>query len=356
MALNHIFQELVLPLLSSDAHTKLSFQPSELSLIDISIVIVGFLLRSVFQSLGLRSSSSGKDASSEAPNLSLSMPIQLTSKHVKKYGLAVNPEHSDELEMNNAQLMLFLSSMTEPAMLLLLGKRNCPIRPLGAVNVRNRFELLRVDGKPTPLFQAKDATVTASLHSSPRAVKRGLEYDIETTLSLLDPETGSQVAVFRQVFTMLQFMKVKQVATKPLEKPAPEFSSAVKIPIHIQHDEPSNWAAISKDYNPIHIFALAARVYGFPGKLAHGNHVVAKAVHEIGRKSRDSARVMLQMSMPVWMEVDFKRSVTVPADLEFRIIQQADEEARKEERMFAEFEVLQGDKVYIEGAIGMLAR
>jgi hypothetical protein len=32
--------------------------------------------------------------------------------------------------------------VTEPAMLLLLASRSCPINALGAVNVRNRLELV----------------------------------------------------------------------------------------------------------------------------------------------------------------------------------------------------------------------
>lgn len=214
--------------------------------------------------------------------------------------------------------------------------------------MRNRFELLRTDGKPSPLLTAKDAIVTASLQDSPRVAKRGLEYDIETTLSLPDPAGGHNIAVFRQVFTMLQFMKVKQPASKVAENRAHTFSSSATLPINIEFDEPSSWAAICKDYNPIHIFTLAARAYGFSGKIAHGNHVVAKCLHAIGSRSRDSNKVLLKLSMPVWMEVEFKRPMTVSTQLELKITQGADDDT------IAAFEVFQDEKVCIQGALGKL--
>lgn len=350
MSMYHTFRELLLPLSTSEAHTQLSFQPTALSLLDVSLVILIFLFRSLLHSIGLYPTKEASNDSSELPPFTLSMPLQMSNKHLSQYTSAVKHQESEDVEINNPQLMLFLSSITEPAMLLLLAKRGCPIRPLGSVNVRNRFELLRTDGTPAPLFSAKDALVTASLHKEPRRAKRGLEYDVETTLSIPDPKTGEQVPVFRQVFTMLQFMKIKEIIPKAAERNTEWTSSSAKLPVDVGFSEPSSWAAICKDYNPIHISTLAARVYGFSGKLAHGNHVVAKSLHVIGSKSRDSAKVLLKMSMPVWMEVEFRRPMIVPAKLELRVIQGAEEE----KDTIAEFEVAQGGKVCVKGALGRL--
>jgi len=278
------------------------------------------------------------------------MPLELSTKNLQRYREAVDPGNATEIDMNNIQLLLLLSSITEPAMLLLLAKRTCPIRPLGAVNVRNRFELLRTDGKPSPLLESKDALVTASLHSRPRLVKRGLEHDIETTLSMPDSKSGEQIPVFRQVFTMLQFMKIQNPEVAPKPKNKELFSSAVKLPVEIQSHEPSNWAAICKDYNPIHISSLVARAYGFPGKIAHGNHVVAKAIHALTSRSHESAHLLGKMYMPLWMEVEFKRPVTVPNQLELRITQNDDENT------MAEFELSIGEKVSVEGTLGVLKK
>jgi len=78
---------------------------------------------------------------------------------------------------------MFLSAVTEPAILLLLACAPYPIDTLDAVNVRNRLELVRPDLVDLPrLLQPRRASLTASVHPVPRPVKRGIEYDFEATL------------------------------------------------------------------------------------------------------------------------------------------------------------------------------
>jgi hypothetical protein len=40
------------------------------------------------------------------------------------------------------------------------------------------------------------------------------------------------------------------------------------------------WAAVCKGINPIQMSFLAARMFGFPGKIAHVNYVVAHFIKE----------------------------------------------------------------------------
>jgi acyl dehydratase len=76
----------------------------------------------------------------------------------------------------------------------------------------------------------------------------------------------------------------------------------------ILSNDPLKWASLCKDYNFIHLSGFAARLFGLPGKLAHGNHVVAKAMHVlegVGHKTQDMT----------WMEIQFRRPVAVPTSL-----------------------------------------
>lgn len=345
MAFKRAFEGLLIPLLSSEPHTRLTFSPTKLSLFEVSLIIVVFLIRSISHLISLAFESSTAIQSSD---LSLSMPLHLDQTDLDKYVLAVCNNRVAEIEINHSQTLLLLSAITEPTMLLLLGKRSCPISPLGAVNVRNRFELLCSDYKVVELRKAKDAIVTASLYSDPRVAKRGLEYDIETTLSVSDPGSEGRTIVFRQIFTMLQFAKVNQSMVKPRELHERVSSSVATLPVSIEFHEPSLWAAVCKDYNPIHISSMAAKAYGFPGKIAHGNHVVARALEAIAKKSQTSASLLDEMSMPLWMEVSFRRPIVVPAKLDFRAMQ------RLKGTTLAEFEISQNDKVAVNGAIGIL--
>ena len=54
------------------------------------------------------------------------------------------------------------------------------------------------------------------------------------------------------------------------------------IPSHstvtIPGNAPLRWAAITRDYNLIHVSSLAAKLFGFRSAIAHGNHVAALLV------------------------------------------------------------------------------
>ncbi|GAB7355818.1 hypothetical protein MBLNU459_g6489t2 [Dothideomycetes sp. NU459] len=281
------------------------------------------------------------------------MPLVLERGDLARYTQAIRDKSRPgfDIDFNNAQLLLLLSSVTEPAMLLLLAKRNCPIRPLGAVNVRNRFELLRQDlCSADRLLNLEDAMVIGSLSSGPRKAKRGLEYDLEIELSV--PEDDGRTIVFRQVFTMLQFMKRSNALGSTKNEPKSirgKSSAAATLPVNMEIGDPSKWAAVCKDYNPIHTSAVAARIFGFSGKIAHGNHVVAKAIDELVRKSSDSQTLLNQLNVAIWMEIEFKRPVHVPVKLDFRI-----SNGSIDGKVLATFELLQLEKTSIHGALGVL--
>jgi hypothetical protein len=73
-------------------------------------------------------------------------------------------------------------------MLLLLASPTCSISPLGAVNVRNRFEPMRPDlCSLQSLTGQHSAGVVAKLRNETRVVKRGIEHDVEA--SVLVPQS-----------------------------------------------------------------------------------------------------------------------------------------------------------------------
>ena len=75
----------------------------------------------------------------------------------------------------------------------------------------------------------------------------------------------------------------------------------------------SRWSAISGDYNPIHVSAALARLFGFPGRVAHGMSVVHSMLLLEG--AVPVAKGGLAVLRSVSMEVEFRRPVILPADL-----------------------------------------
>ncbi|KAK5028832.1 hypothetical protein LTS07_006211 [Exophiala sideris] len=254
---------------------------------------------------------------------SLTMPLRTSQQDLNAYTLAVERKTQTNASWTRSTAMLFLSALTEPAMLLLLAESSCKLRPLGAVNVRNRFELIRPDlCTEHTLKSFSGAGVTASRSKHVRRVKRGFEVDLILTLDIPAGGSSGTVTVFRQIFTILQFAKpVKDFARKDESgsgSQALEWTDALLF--DVEYDEPSAWARVCKDYNPIHISAIAAKLFGFPGKIAHGNHVAAKAFALLERSLLPSEySTLCRSKRPIWMEVVFKRPIIVPAVLKVMV-------------------------------------
>ena len=307
-------------------HATITFSPHELRFEEVVLTILTMVVKSIF-SAARGSKITGSTQS--ADKLILSAPLCLSEKDIARYHRAVCSSTTHPFDIASSSLPLFLSAVTEPAMLLLLTSPACPINPLGAVNVRNRFELLRPDLCHLDSFtDSCPATLVASVRNTARLVKRGVEYDLEVSIMMPDKIKASSVnvvRVYRQVFIMLEFRKMKRTMEKRASNPRKPYahihvSSVSRLSISFSKNDPLKWAALCKDYNFIHLSSLAAKLVGFPGKLAHGNHVVAKAMQQLEEDNarQDDARQDLG-NKPTWMEVHFKRPVVVPSNLNVEV-------------------------------------
>jgi acyl dehydratase len=83
--------------------------------------------------------------------------------------------------------------------------------------------------------------------------------------------------------------------------------------------DPIRWAATSKDYNPIHVSPLGAKLFGFSSVIAHGNHIVALALQQLVEGKTDlekAAKALIwETDAPYDIEVKFLRPTTLPASL-----------------------------------------
>lgn len=379
-------RKMLLPLWTSDTHTHLAFVPSALTLLDILCIFVVLTTRSIFHYVAGFFPARFSDHASGmlSAKLSLSMPFGLQKADIDSYSEAISlqsqagstqrpADQSDvpsrQKQFSAPKLCTMLSAITEPAILLLIAKRQCPINPLGAVNVRNRFELLRPDLFYTNVYgdclekltAMEGAMLSAAMTTYPVIVKRGLEYILEVELLLPDVDGGRHVAAFRQVFTILELVKHKDVSAqtvKSLQEPvACEITPSSTTPyptisLFMEANAPSKWARVCKDYNPIHVFTIAAKGFGFPGKLAHGNHVVARALAVLD-DSETAAHILGKQDLkdalcPTWMDVAFKRPVVVPTSLQCKIVK------KEVSGSATDIEVLQRGKTAVTISMGGL--
>ena len=288
----------------------------------------------------------------ELPNIRLTMPFAVSRDTLQQYLTAVTfgkgfDRDQAERTLQNIfhdpmQLCLMLSALTEPVMLLLLAHASCPIRPLGAVNVANRFEIKRVhlcsrsNLENSGSASSTTYTVNARLDPQTRPVRRGHEIDIIVDLLYWRPGDEHEGAVvFTQIFTMLQFGANTQTATatatatsEPRSAPTKdpekgESEKTMSIVVKLALDGPLAWARICKDYNPIHISTMFARLFGYKNRIAHGNHALAAGLAQLGAPL-DLGRRSEIVQRKWAVEVRFRRPIVLPANYETRIIQHSD--------------------------------
>jgi acyl dehydratase len=325
------------PLLFSFRSVTLAFSPNNLRIGEVVLAILAMMMKSILPAY--------LDALRAPDVLTLYSPFTMSEEDLAKYQVAIGKRNDKNTDVNPIHQLLFFSALTEPAMLLLLASPACTINPLGAVNVRNRFELLRPDlCVPSSFKNIGQANLLASVRNAPRRVKRGVEYDLEVTLRIQDQSSmGGTFPVFRQISTMLEFRKTKDMQ-EPSNSKSKETTGAdadLSQPvaqISFKEHDPMRWAALCKDYNFIHLSESAAKAFGLPGKLAHGNHAVARALQ--------SAELRSTGNSPTWMEVHFKRPMVVPGKFDVNL--------NLEKAGSAGFAISRQEKVHVTAEYGFL--
>ncbi len=355
----------LIPLLyASVNHTLLGFSPNQLRTSHVTLVIIVLLLKPLLKVIGfvppLKPNSSMKDLSEAfvLPDLSVSMPVKLTATENVLYDRAIGTSKSSGVPANGRTPPFLLVGVTEPLMLLLLPKTNCPILPLGSVNVRNRFEFLDPGVcRGATMGALQNAKAESKLVRAGRRVKRGMEFDVVIEVTSARDGSSERRVVLRQVITLLQFLKS---SVKPQFVESDRSAAVLETDLNelqvlsqglgISAEAPLHWAAVCKDYNPIHTSVLAAKLFGFPGKLAHGNLVVARVLELLHSSTATVFKEMLEhTAKPFWLEVNFRRPMVVPVKLQVAIGVSRQSPGERDS-----FQVKKGDKVYIEGAAGWL--
>ncbi|WP_028006997.1 MaoC family dehydratase [Solimonas flava] len=141
---------------------------------------------------------------------------------------------------------LHLHLMTQPQF---------PLPLLGLVHVRNRIEQLR--GLGTGESYDFDVRLAEA-----REVRQGLEFDIVSSVTVDGAEVWNEVMT-----TLYRIPGPKKPAAKPAPVPA---SLSDYIAVDAPADIGRRYAKVGKDFNPIHLAPLPARLFGFKRHIAHG--------------------------------------------------------------------------------------
>jgi acyl dehydratase len=92
----------------------------------------------------------------------------------------------------------------------------------------------------------------------------------------------------------------------PQRPPDPGYGTAERWVVPA--DAGRRYARVSGDYNPIHLWPVTARLFGFPGAIAHGMWSLARCAAALAPRTDGPCRV----------EARFLRPVVLPTTLEFQ--------------------------------------
>ncbi len=203
----------------------------------------------------------------------------------------------------------YLHVLTMPLQLALMTSPDFPLPLLGLVHVRNEFTRYRpVDSTQTlelaawaDGLAAHAKGVTVDLHGEVRTggelvwagrsryLARGVRLDGDVMPAAPSAPTEPTQAEPRTV--SMPSVSVPSVAPVP--------AGVWQLP----SDLGRRYAAVSGDFNPIHLSALTARAFGFPRAIAHGMWTHARSIAAVAPSLPDVYDA----------SVDFRRPVPLPS-------------------------------------------
>lgn len=157
-----------------------------------------------------------------------------------------------------------------PLQMAVMTHKRFPLKLLGLVHVRNEI----VQHRPAEVHESFELLVHVQGHRDARA---GLEFDLVTTLR---DDAGAKV--WEEISTMLsrrQRGERGRRARRAPDAPLPDHAHRVRwdVPANIGR----RYARVAGDYNPIHLSAASARLFGFRQAIATGMWLKARVAAEL---------------------------------------------------------------------------
>lgn len=222
----------------------------------------------------------------QLPNLGLRAELSVDPKHLARYRQVCAIADSAYLPAAYPHILAF------PLQMQLLTDRRFPLPLLGLVHVANRVRVLR------PLGGLGPFTVSVELGPLQPHSKGG----VFSLITRLEDQLG---LLWEGESRMLcRGLQVPGVAVNP--------PTATPLPLsEVAHwsapaDMGRRYARVAGDFNPIHLAAATAKLFGFPRAIAHGFWNKARTLAELQQHLPDAGYEL---------SVRFQQPVLLPASV-----------------------------------------
>jgi hypothetical protein len=226
-----------------------------------------------------------KASTPKLPTTSITLSdICADAKKVAKYAEVCG------FKQNNNQLpMTFPHLLAFPLHLELMLLRDFPFAVMGLVHVRNEITQHRAIN----ILEKMDVTC---FFSDIRKTDKGYDIDIKSEVHISGELAWESIStnLVRQKTDLPSAAKSSAPSTLP-EHPYKEFW-------HLSSDLGRRYALVSGDSNPIHLFSLSAKLFGFKGHIAHGMWSKARIVAALYNKlDSEACKVVVDFKLPVFL-------------------------------------------------------
>ncbi len=210
---------------------------------------------------------------------------------LERCGVVTDPDHLDAYN----EVCGFARADTLPATyphmaafslhLALMTDTAFPFAPMGLVHLRNSI----TQHRPIGVDEAFDVAVRAA---DLRPHPKGKLVDLLTTVSIDDQ------VVWEEVTTL--FSRATNGAPETTLAPL----AGVEAPSGVVHwrmagDLGRRYGAVSGDRNPIHLYPITAKAFGFPTNIAHGMWTKAHCLAALQNRLPDAFTVHVEFKKPI---------------------------------------------------------
>lgn len=230
---------------------------------------------------------------------------ELTDVRVVRPAVAIDPAvvldyaRLCRFTVGSAVPVTFPHLIAFPLQVAVMGQPDFPLPLVGAVHVANVITSLR----PIGMHEVLDVAVHAE---QLRPHRRGRQVDVVSEL------TSGGALVWREISTYLS--RDGDHPDAPSSH-APGLGDVPATP-HARWQVPTtvgrSYAALSGDWNPIHLHSLGARLLGYPTVIAHGMYTYARVMAALGSRLPGAgltSRVWFRKPLPLGSTVQMRSLV-----------------------------------------------
>jgi acyl dehydratase len=248
---------------------------------------VGLMLRAALPALpGVGTLPGVRRTATDLPDLELvRRAVPVDARHVSSYASVCGFPARDDLPLTYLHMLAFplhMQVMTSPSF---------PFPAMGTVHLANTVRRHR----RTTARDRYDVSVRAG---NLRGHAKGKVFDLLTEVRVDDE------LVWEEVSTYLRRGRGDEHAATGADIPMVEDGG---VEWRLGGDLGRRYAAVSGDRNPIHLYGLTAKAFGFPRQIAHGMWSKARCVAAVENRLPDAVRV----------EVAFKTPILLPGTVRF---------------------------------------